>query len=562
MAISVVGSNTYVTAATTTENLTLPTVSGGILEDDIIEVCMSSDASAGGTPGTPITTAGYTDIVKTHGDAGKPLRYVAYKRMGATPDTVVGVDSNRMPPATAERKLCTAIRVIRGVDATTAEDVAASITANGTSGMPNAASITPVTSGALVCAGGFLDDENGTDTAVPSGYSDFLEQESDSGSANSSAVVMVASILWTSGAEDPPIFTSAGGMSDGWYAATWVWRPASTAHTATATQTLPKISQAGTGAMQPSGTGAQTLPSLGQAGTGIETFTATAAQTLAAFVQAGTGLATQPTGSAAQILAAITQAGSGSHLGAPSGSAALTLTAITQAGTGVEIFTGSAALTLAALTQAGTGVMQPSGSAAQTLAALTQAGVGVYGLFTGSAAQTLAAVTQAGTGLMHPQATAAQFLAAITQAGTGVHDATGSAAQTLASLTQAGTGAVVIIGVNEYPGPQPIPAQPDITGIVRTLRGAFVALDNLLLGKTNNTGVLVLTPSAASTVVTDARMTINSVLYFDPLSVNAALELAAGTMVALKTGRRNGTFTVTHANNAQNDRAFRYEIKG
>jgi hypothetical protein len=335
-----------------------------------------------------------------------------------------------------------------------------------------------------------------------------------------------------------------------------------TAPSGAGVQTLPAMSQAGTGVLQPSATATQTLPSLNQAGTGRAEAEGSGAQTLAALTQAGSGSqASGPSATAALTLARLAQAGTGALQ--PQGTAAQTLAAISQAGAGDEIFRGSAAQTLARLAQQAGGGHEALGSGGQTLAALTQAGTGIFGTVSGAGALTLAPLAQAGTGLMRPQAGAAQTLAALAQQGTGALPISGAGASGLPAIVMGpGVALVIPIAVNEYPGPQPIPAQPDITGIVRVLRGAFMVLNNLLQGKMNNTGVMVLTPGAAATVVNDARMTINSVLYFDPLSASAAQELAAGTMVALKTGRRNGTFTVTHANNAQNDRAYRYEIKG
>ena len=71
-----------------------------------------------------------------------------------------------------------------------------------------------------------------------------------------------------------------------------------------------------------------------------------------------------------------------------------------------------------------------------------------------------------------------------------------------------------------------------------------------------------LTAGAASTVLTDDRLGIDSVVIWDPVTANAATELAAGTMYTLEANRSNGSWTVTHANNAQTDRTFNYCILG
>jgi hypothetical protein len=81
-------------------------------------------------------------------------------------------------------------------------------------------------------------------------------------------------------------------------------------------------------------------------------------------------------------------------------------------------------------------------------------------------------------------------------------------------------------------------------------------------GKINATGSVTLTPNATSTVITDARLSIDSFVEFDPMTANAAAEKAAGSLYAATAGRGNGEWTVTHTNNAQTDRTFKYLIIG
>jgi hypothetical protein len=88
------------------------------------------------------------------------------------------------------------------------------------------------------------------------------------------------------------------------------------------------------------------------------------------------------------------------------------------------------------------------------------------------------------------------------------------------------------------------------------------AVGLLLQGKSNNTGTLTLTAGTASTVMSDARLTVNSAVLFDPVTANAAAELAAGTLYTLAANRNNSVWTVTHANAGTTDRTFRYMIVG
>lgn len=94
------------------------------------------------------------------------------------------------------------------------------------------------------------------------------------------------------------------------------------------------------------------------------------------------------------------------------------------------------------------------------------------------------------------------------------------------------------------------------------LRRQYEVLQQLRNGKTENVGELTLTANAASTVVTDIRISPQSVIVWHPRTANAATEMANGTMYVTDANMGNGTMTVTHANNAQTDRDFRYAVIG
>jgi len=72
------------------------------------------------------------------------------------------------------------------------------------------------------------------------------------------------------------------------------------------------------------------------------------------------------------------------------------------------------------------------------------------------------------------------------------------------------------------------------------------------------TGEVTLTENAASTVVTDERVgETPSCVTLTPLTANAAAEIGNGTLYIAHAA---GAFTITHANNAQTDRTFRYAV--
>ena len=69
-------------------------------------------------------------------------------------------------------------------------------------------------------------------------------------------------------------------------------------------------------------------------------------------------------------------------------------------------------------------------------------------------------------------------------------------------------------------------------------------------------GEITLTANVASTVFNRNGISIQTFISFQPTTANAATELAAGTMWT--SAQSENTVTITHANNAQADRSFRF----
>lgn len=101
----------------------------------------------------------------------------------------------------------------------------------------------------------------------------------------------------------------------------------------------------------------------------------------------------------------------------------------------------------------------------------------------------------------------------------------------------------------------PPPANPE-------LRRQYEVLQQLRSGKTENVAEVTLTPNAASTVITDVRISPQSVIVWHARTANAAAELGNGTLYITDANMGKGTATVTHANNAQADRHYRIAIVG
>lgn len=85
----------------------------------------------------------------------------------------------------------------------------------------------------------------------------------------------------------------------------------------------------------------------------------------------------------------------------------------------------------------------------------------------------------------------------------------------------------------------------------QVLAGALNDLDG---GRLSNGGVVTLTAGATTTVVARLGVAAGDAVFLSPTTANAAA--AAATTFISSTGKN--TFTITHANNAQVDRTFRY----
>lgn len=92
------------------------------------------------------------------------------------------------------------------------------------------------------------------------------------------------------------------------------------------------------------------------------------------------------------------------------------------------------------------------------------------------------------------------------------------------------------------------------------LRKVAESINGIDDGRVSSNGAVTLAANVATTVVTDRKVGKDSVILFDPRSANAATELA--TMYISTVDPRANTFTITHANNAQTDRTFKYIVLG
>ena len=90
------------------------------------------------------------------------------------------------------------------------------------------------------------------------------------------------------------------------------------------------------------------------------------------------------------------------------------------------------------------------------------------------------------------------------------------------------------------------------------VRKVVDVLNCVMDGHINSLGDLTLTANTTTTTITDRRIGPNSYIDWMPTTSNAAAALAT-TYVSART---EGSATVTHANNSQTDRTFRYVVLG
>ena len=115
------------------------------------------------------------------------------------------------------------------------------------------------------------------------------------------------------------------------------------------------------------------------------------------------------------------------------------------------------------------------------------------------------------------------------------------------------------MAVSEYPDVQDY--STDHPSILRRMTNV---IRGIMQGKTNNVHEVTLTAGAGSTDVTLAQGDIgpNSSIHFMPTTANAAAEFGAGTMYVSAINALTSVMTITHVNNAQTDRTFRFIVIG
>lgn len=87
---------------------------------------------------------------------------------------------------------------------------------------------------------------------------------------------------------------------------------------------------------------------------------------------------------------------------------------------------------------------------------------------------------------------------------------------------------------------------------------ARAVINNAVAGKINVLGEITLDANAATTTLSDALITQASFIGLMPMSANAAAAMASLFFAPSATG----SVVISHTNNGQSDRTFRYAVLG
>lgn len=179
-------------------SVTLPSMLPG---DFVLLFVSMGSTDTFGFAATPATPTGYTFIAGTTQSFTKMRAF--YKFMGPTPDTSVSITNSSSNDASA------IALVFRGVNTTTPVDVT-SVVVNGST---DPGAITPVTAGAIVIAAASVSDGFSSSmlTSGPTGYSNLVGTTAHAFLGEFWARMATATKTWTSGSENPSVFTPAGG---------------------------------------------------------------------------------------------------------------------------------------------------------------------------------------------------------------------------------------------------------------------------------------------------------------------------------------------------------------
>jgi hypothetical protein len=269
MAITYVGGKVVPIAASasTTTTVSLTDLGGSLAENDVIIVAYAVSSGFDAPVEMGVSTSGYSaiDLVSADTIATTMQMSVSAKRMGASPDASVNIS----PTTSISYPGVVLIQAWRGVDTSTAFDVASTTAALDGTFLANPPSITPVTAGAVVAAFGASGSATSAGRYTSPDLSNF--QSGAGGPAGGvEAHIGGGSIAYTGSAVDPAQFGLAQTDSTDYAAValTLALRPAEdVAITGSASGTLPLTGSSVQGSVA-TGTASGEIPLTGTASAG------------------------------------------------------------------------------------------------------------------------------------------------------------------------------------------------------------------------------------------------------------------------------------------------------
>lgn len=94
------------------------------------------------------------------------------------------------------------------------------------------------------------------------------------------------------------------------------------------------------------------------------------------------------------------------------------------------------------------------------------------------------------------------------------------------------------------------------------LRRLLESINAMRRGKLECVVEFTVTANTTTTDLVDPRLSPQSAVFFDPLTANAAQNVADSNFYVLEANRGNGTWKVTHPNQVTTDRKFKVIILG
>lgn len=202
------GYGATVTSSTSDQTITF----GGNLTGGVASSASAGDIvlvwfATGSTADRNLVVSGYTEVTELYANSVTDTNLaIAYKFMGSTPDTTFVLTGGTLNTDDAG---AVAVQVFRNVKSSQPLDVATQTTVVNNSVIVNPPSITPITSGSWIVAGGAGGHRAGNQNYFGSNLTSLVKA---SANLNNDVSVVAGHHVWTSSVFDPTAFTLGVGI--------------------------------------------------------------------------------------------------------------------------------------------------------------------------------------------------------------------------------------------------------------------------------------------------------------------------------------------------------------